>query len=166
MVFLTTSGREAAHPLDQFESVAEGRDWQFERAADDEIMLSVRCQWGDLVASISWRDDVEGLQIACGFDLRVPQRRQVEVFRLLNLINEQIYFGHFDLWREDGSLLYRNTLMLAGGAEATRAQCNALIEGAVAACNQYYPAFQFVIWAGRTAEEAMAASLFETVGEA
>ena len=37
---------------------------------------------------------------------------------------------------------------------------------AVAECERYYPAFQFVIWGGRTAEDAIASSLLDTVGEA
>ena len=30
------------------------------------------------------------------------------------LINEQLWLGHFDLWKEDGMLLYRHGLLLAG----------------------------------------------------
>jgi hypothetical protein len=41
-----------------------------------------------------------------------------------------------------------------------------LMDLAVAECERYYPAFQFVIWGGRTAEDAIASSLFDTVGEA
>ena len=57
-------------------------------------------------------------------------------------------------------------LLLAGGAEASGRQCEALLENAVSAAERYYPAFQFVIWAGKTAREAMDATLFETAGEA
>ena len=31
---------------------------------------------------------------------------------------------------------------------------------------RYYPAFQFVIWGGKDPEEAMAAAILETAGEA
>jgi hypothetical protein len=40
------------------------------------------------------------------------------------------------------------------------------LENAVSAAERYYPAFQFVIWAGKSAREAMDAALFETAGEA
>jgi hypothetical protein len=33
-------------------------------------------------------------------------------------------------------------------------------------CERYYPAFQFVIWGGRSAADAIASSLLDTVGEA
>jgi hypothetical protein len=34
------------------------------------------------------------------------------------------------------------------------------------ACDRYYQAFQFVVWAGKSAREAMDSALFETAGEA
>jgi len=36
----------------------------------------------------------------------------------------------------------------------------------VEACERYFPAFQFVIWAGKSAESAIESSLFETMGHA
>jgi len=37
---------------------------------------------------------------------------------------------------------------------------------ALDACESYYPAFQFVVWAGKSAREAMESVMFETAGEA
>ena len=36
----------------------------------------------------------------------------------------------------------------------------------VAACERYFQAFNFVLWAGKSAREALTTALFETVGEA
>jgi hypothetical protein len=41
-----------------------------------------------------------------------------------------------------------------------------MLEGAVHACERYFPAFQFVVWAGKSAPDAMAAAMFDTAGEA
>ena len=41
-----------------------------------------------------------------------------------------------------------------------------LLVGAIHACERYYPAFQFVVWAGKSASEAMSAAMFDTEGEA
>ncbi|MEQ9449444.1 MAG: hypothetical protein RLN70_11160, partial [Rhodospirillaceae bacterium] len=41
-----------------------------------------------------------------------------------------------------------------------------LMDLAMSECERYYPAFQFVIWGGRTAEDAITSSLLDTVGEA
>ena len=66
---------------------------------------------------------------------------------------------------ERRTLLFRNDLLLTGGARATEAQCEALIDLALDACERYFPAFQFVIWAGKTADDAMRSCLIETMGE-
>ncbi len=157
---------ELPNPLDTVERIAQSREWFVDRAADDEVNMIAAAVWGDLNICLNWREDIEGLHVACTFDFRVQPNRREEVSRLLSLINEQLYFGHFDLWREDGAVLFRNGLTLTGGAVVTDAQCESLIQSAVESCERYYPSFQFVIWAGKSAEEAIAASLFETVGEA
>ena len=41
-----------------------------------------------------------------------------------------------------------------------------LIGLAIETCERYYPAFQFAAWGGKTAEEAIEASLLDTVGSA
>ena len=89
-----------------------------------------------------------------------------ETGRLIARINEQLLHGHFDLWTSDGSLVFRNNLLLTGGAEANDAQCETLIRLAVQTCQRYFPAVQFVVWAGRNAEDALESSLLETMGEA
>jgi hypothetical protein len=96
----------------------------------------------------------------------VPAPRRDEVARLLSRINEQLLIGHFDLWHSDGSLLFRNSLLLTGNAEANDAQCEALIRFAVETCERYFPAVQFVVWAGQNAADALEAAMIETVGEA
>ena len=56
--------------------------------------------------------------------------------------------------------------MLPGGIAASTAQCETMLAAALHACERYYPAFQFVVWAGKTAAEAMSAAMFDTEGEA
>ena len=40
------------------------------------------------------------------------------------------------------------------------------LRAALEACERYYQAFQFVVWAGKTAADALSHVMFETVGEA
>jgi hypothetical protein len=42
----------------------------------------------------------------------------------------------------------------------------AILAAGVEACERFYPAFNFLLWAGKTPEEAAQAALFETAGEA
>ena len=154
------------HPLDVVERLASRRDWTFDRAEVDEMSVAVSGRWTEYHVAFTWIEDVEALHVASAFDLKVPERRRAEVLQLVSLVNEQLWVGHFDLWRADDVVMFRHALLLAGGAEPTHGQCEVLLKTAVEACERYFQAFQFVIWAGRTAREALDAVLFETVGEA
>jgi hypothetical protein len=157
---------QCANPIDKIEELAAAHRWPVERPAVDEAHLIIEGSWSDLHVCLNWREDLEGLHLACTFDLKVPPGRREEVARVISFINEQLFFGHFDIWRNDGKLLFRNGLILTGGVEAGEAQCETLLRLALEACERYFPTFQFVIWAGKTAEEAIQSSLMETAGEA
>jgi hypothetical protein len=154
------------HPVDVIEHVANTNDWAFERTADDEIAISVAGAWTDYHVSISWMEDFEALHLACAFDLKVAENRTLEVMRLLSVINEQMLFGHFDLWEQEGAIMFRHSLLLSGGAEPTSAQVEVMLHSALEACECYFQAFQLVVWSGCTARDALSNVLFETHGNA
>lgn len=153
------------NPVDLVEQVASVNDWQFERT-NDEISMSVNGIWSDYDVSLSWMEDFEALHLACAFDLKITENRMLEAAQLIGRINEQLLVGHFDLWLEDGAVMFRHTLLLNGGAEATGEQLECLLTTALEACERYYQAFQFVVWAGKSAQEALDAVIFETHGNA
>ena len=154
------------HPLDVVERLASLRDWIFDRAETDEMSVSVNGRWADYHIAFSWIEDVEAMHVACAFDLKVPDRRRPEVLQLVSSVNEQLWVGHFDLWSSENVVMFRHSLLLTGGAEPTDGQCEMLLKTAVEACERYFQAFQFVIWAGKSAKEALGTALFETQGEA
>lgn len=166
MALIDVDADRQAHPVDTIERIATLNDWSFDRSGDDEITISVDGSWTDYHVSLTWMGELESLHLVCAFDLKVPDRLKPEVCHLLTLVNEQLWLGHFDLWSQEGVVAYRHTLLLAGGAEASSAQCEALLEAALEACERHYQAFQFVLWAGKSAKEAMEMVAFETVGEA
>lgn len=154
------------NPVDMIEHVASHNQWEFERSSDDEICLTVSGVWTDYDVSLSWMEDFEALHLACAFDLKVPNGRIAETTKLLSLINEQMLIGHFDVWMKEGTVMFRQTLMLNGGAVPTGEQLECLMMSALEACERYYQAFQFVVWAGHDAEKAIEGALFETHGSA
>jgi hypothetical protein len=166
MIDLQFAPDRAEHPLDVVERLASLRDWIFDRAETDEMSISVSGRWTDYHVAFTWIEDVEALHVACAFDLKVPDRRRAEVLQLVSRINEQLWVGHFDLWSSENVVMFRHSLLLAGGAEPTHPQCETMLRASVEACERYFQAFQFVIWAGKTAREALDSVLFETEGEA
>ena len=155
-----------SNPVDVIEQIAALNDWAFERSGDDELTIAVGGHWCDYHISFSWMEDREAVHLACSFDLKVPEARKLEVMRLLSAVNEQMWIGHFDLWSQEGVIMYRQALLLSGGADPNNAQVERLLLTAIEACERYYQAFQFVVWAGKSAAEALETVLFETAGEA
>ncbi len=155
-----------SNPVDMIEFVAATNDWSFERSGEDEIAMTVEGRWADYHVSFSWMEEFEALHLASAFDLKIPEARLNEVIKLLSYVNGQVLMGHFDLWRNEDVVIFRQSLLLAGGAEPTNRQVEVLLSSAVDACEAYYQAFQFVVWSGMDAKSAMDAVLFETVGEA
>jgi len=154
------------NPLDLFEQVASFNDWAFNREGDDEISIAVSGMWTEYHVSVSWMEEFEALHLACAFDLKVPAERVDEATKLLSLINEQMLIGHFDIWLKAGSVIYRQALLLNGGAEPNDRQLECQLSSGLEACERYYQAFQLLVWAGYSAKEALESSLFETQGNA
>ncbi len=155
-----------SNPVDMIEIVAASNDWTFERSGEDEIAMTVEGRWADYHVSFAWMEEFEALHLACAFDIKIPDMRVNEVIRLLSHINGQVLMGHFDLWRQEDVVIFRQSLLLAGGAEPTNQQVEVLLSSALEACESYFQAFQFVVWSGMDAKKAMEVVLFETVGEA
>ena len=118
---------ELSNPLDRVERIAEAYDWAVSRTDAREVTMEVSGGWSDMTISLNWRDEFEILHVAVSLEMKVPSNRRDEVAKLLARINEQLLVGHFDLWHLDGSLVFRNNLLLSGNAEANDAQCEALI---------------------------------------
>ena len=152
------------NPIDLIEQVSHEHNWTFERSTEDELTMNVAGSWADYHMSLNWRDDIEALHMACAFDLKVSESRLPEVYKLIAQINEQLWMGHFDLWIQDGILMFRHALML-NGTVATTGQCEALLCWALEACERYYQAFQYVVWAGKNSREALTGTMFETEGQ-
>jgi hypothetical protein len=161
---ITIDSRQS--PLAVVEDIAASNDWAFERSGDDELTILSKGQWTDYELAFTWMDDIEALHLACAFEMRVPPARRAEAQRLIAAINEQLWIGHFDLWISSGTVMYRQALLLPDGMTATPAQCELMMAGALHACDRYYSALQFVVWAGKSADEAMSAAMFDTMGEA
>jgi len=154
------------NPLEVVEQMATIHVWSFERARDEEVIVGVQGKCADYQVSFTWTDDVEALQLACAFQLKVPERSNAEIEHLIPMINAQMWGGHFEFWPTEELVVFRHTLVLSGGVQASGRQCEVLFCAAVEACEQYYSAFDFIVCAGAGAREALEAAMFQTAGEA
>src|SRR4051812_46684896 len=153
-------------PADIVERLAAFYDCGFHPGDADGISISVTGTWADYHMAFTWLPELETLHIGCAFDLKVPERRKQELLALVSTRNEQIWVGHFELWAGEGVVMFRQALILAGGAMPNSRQCEVVLTNALENCERYYQAFQFVVWAGKTVREALEAAMFETHGHA
>ena len=152
------------HPVDVVERLAAGNEWDFDRAEVDEISILVSGRFANYDVAFTWLAELESLHVSCSFDLKTPPHKRAAIGELTQLINEQLWLGHFDLWTQQDLVMFRHSLCLAGGAVASDAQCGAVVKAAVNACETYFQSFQFVLWANRGPREAIALAAFETQG--
>jgi hypothetical protein len=82
------------------------------------------------------------------------------------MANEKLWLGHFDLWTEENLPVFRHAVLLRDGVGVSSGLLEDLVDIAVTECERFSPAFQFVIWGGKSPLEAMAAAMLETEGEA
>src|SRR5262245_53099223 len=100
------------NPLEVVERVASTNGWSLERAGAYEITILVTGKLRGYQDCYTWMLDTEALPLAWAFELKVPERCRGEVQQLISLINEQMWIGHFDLWIQDGLVMYRHALVL------------------------------------------------------
>ena len=166
MALIERAGEHWDSPIEVVERMATDNELPFERVVQDEIALVVSGKLTDYQISYTWMNEIEVLHLACAFEMKVPQLRSPEVQQLIVAINEQLWIGHFDLWMQSGMVMFRYAALLAGGGGLSGRQCQAMLGSALDTCERYYPAFQFVVWAGKSAREAVDAVMFETCGKA
>lgn len=153
------------NPLDLVEQLVADHEWPFERQGDDDLTVGLGGNYCEFQLWFSWREDMQILTLSCAFDLKAPTERRRDLAELLLAINERMPIGHFDFWKKENMVIYRHAQM--GGAMGFQPeQIELLVETALSECERFYPAFQFLIWGGKSADEAIMAALLDTQGEA
>ena len=65
---------------------------------------------------------------------------------LINIINRQLCFGHFELWMEDGWIIFRNSIFAKYEKASLQDQISQIFSLSISECEKYYPAFQFLLF--------------------
>ena len=163
---LIRSSRDDVDPLEALENVADTLALSVERVDAEELHVAMPGMWRDAGFWFTWRPELSTLQMGAPLDIKAPKARLAEMARLVSMVNERLWIGHFDLWSDDLSIVFRNAAVLPANGALDPVQAECLIRGAREAIYRFLPAFNYFIWGGKTPEEAMEASLFETAGNA
>ena len=163
---LTLSPRDAANPLDVIEQIASANDWTFDRRTSSEMAAEVPGKWCDYGLFFNWSDEISAMHFTCAFDLKVPASHRNALFELLALANERLWIGHFGICADDGTPLFRHAVLLRGAPGASAESLEDMVDIAITECERFYPAFQFVLWGGKSPADALQAAMLECAGEA
>lgn len=155
----------AIDPLDVVEHVLTAENLDFDRTDDGDLAFALTGDWKDYELWFAWRPEADCLQLCLSLDVRAVKKSRAPAFELLSLINQRVWLGHFELWPEDGEIVFRHAMALPTGERPTLAQAASMIDTAVEAADRFYPAFDFML-KGKSPSDAMAACMFETVGHA
>ena len=146
-------------PLENVELAASIQNWTFDRT-DNEVPIIANGKHNNYQLSVSLQNDSNGLNVICGFDLRFNRKNKFQILKLVSSINAQLWLGHFDVWDKEGLIVYRNSSILEKSPNLKTIET--LLNDAVSSIDLYFPAFQYILRAGKDSEEALQTVLFET----
>lgn len=166
-LYLDDEAEDVIDPIDTVEAVITSDDrFNSERAEDGDIHFSFKSAWGESAGYFSFREELPALLFTLGFDLQAPKSRHAEAAKLAARINENLWLGHFDVWADDGTIIFRHAMPMIGRDEISVGEVQAMLAAALDAAERFQPAFHFLILAGMPAVDAAQAAMFETCGEA
>jgi hypothetical protein len=125
-----------------------------------------RGKWGSYAMFFAWAREISAMHFSCAFDIKVPANRRGALYELLALANERLWIGHFGLESDDGVPVFRHAVLLRGAPGASAESLEDLVDIALNECERFFPAFQFVLWGGKTPKDALEAAMLDCVGEA
>ena len=155
----------AHDPLDVVEHVLQAENLQFDRTEDGDLAFALSGDWKDYELWFAWRPEADCLQLCLSMDLHVKPEQKAAAYELISIINQRVWLGHYEVW-EDGEIIFRHAMALMAGERPSLAQAAAMIDVAVEAADRFFPAFDFLLRGAKTPQEAIAACMFDTVGEA
>ena len=155
----------ASDPLDVVEHVLSAENLPFDRTDEGDLAFSLAGDWKDYELWFAWRPEGDCLQLCLSMDLTVATEHRLAAYELIAAINPRVWLGHYELW-DDGEIIFRHGMALTTGEQPSLAQAAAMIDVAVEGADRFFPAFDFLVKGGKSPQEAIAACMFETLGEA
>jgi hypothetical protein len=153
-------------PMEVVERVLIAEKLAFDRTEDGDLAFALTGDWKDYELWFAWRPEADCLQLCLSIDLKADKSRRTPAHELINLINQRVWLGHFEIWPDDGEVVFRHALALPQAERPSMAQTASMIDAAMEAADRFFPAFDFLIRGDKSPADAMAACMFETMGQA
>src|SRR3546814_15326751 len=109
---------------------------------DDEIGATAQGSWTTYELRAVWRADDGVIKLLAFPDIRVVEDKRGVAHEALALINEQLWLGHFELWSNSGTILFRHGMLVGSNASLTLDLAETLVDSAIDKTERSYPVFQ------------------------
>jgi len=154
-----------SHPINLLEEITIRKNWVFERPIDDEIYIEVPTKYSNLIIQVTWLKNVDRIEIKSFFYNKMDFSDNVEIYKLLNLINNKINYGHFVI-NESKYPTFKNSIIVKDPTNIRFDFLKEILNFAILESERFFPILQLVLWGGKKAEEAILFFDFKTEGKA
>ena len=154
-----------SHPINLLEEIIISKNWIFERPIEDEIYIEVPTKYSNLIIQVTWLKNQSRIEIRSFFYNKMDFSDNVEIYKLLNLINNRINYGHFII-NENSFPTFKNSIIIKDYKSIKFDLLKELLNYAILESERFFPILQLVLWGGKKAEEAILFFDFKTEGRA
>ena len=154
-----------SHPINLLEEIIISKNWIFERPIEDEIYIEVPTKYSNLIIQVNWLKNQSRIEIRSFFYNKMDFSDNVEIYKLLNLINNRINYGHFII-NENSFPTFKNSIIIKDYKSIKFDLLKELLNYAILESERFFPILQLVLWGGKKAEEAILFFDFKTEGRA
>ena len=154
-----------SHPINLLEEIIISKNWIFERPIEDEIYIEVPTKYSNLIIQVNWLKNQSRIEIRSFFYNKMDFSNNVEIYKLLNLINNRINYGHFII-NEDSFPTFKNSIIVKDHKNIKFDLLKEVLNYAILESERFFPILQLVLWGGKKAEEAILFFDFKTEGKA
>ena len=152
------------HPINLLEEIIISKNWVFDRPIEDEIYIEVPTKYSNLIIQVSWLKNQGKIEIRSFFYIKMDFSNNIEIYKLLNLINNKINYGHFII-SELKYPTFKNSIIVKNHKDIKFELLREVLNFAIIESERFFPVFQLVLWGGKKAEEAILFFDFETEGK-
>ena len=154
-----------SHPINLLEEITILKDWIFERPIEDEIYIEVPTKYSNLIIQVTWLKEKSRIEIRSSFYNKMDFSQNIEIYKLLNLINNRIDYGHFII-DENSYPTFKNSIIIKDHKNIKFDLLREVLNYAILESERFFPILQLVLWSGKKAEEAFLFFEFKTEGKA
>jgi len=142
-------------PITIIENLSSSKDWDYCRINENKINISVKGIWQNYLLEIDYLENTDDLSLLCFFNFKISEKKHLNFFKLMNIINSENINGTFFYFFKENSLIFKSKLFEITSVENINQNIYENIERNILICDRFFPAFQLISWTNEVPEKAI-----------